>query len=246
MQTVRVGLPSGTPDYANTAHLTDIVPVPEGFDYETWLGPAPKEPYSPARTHVNYRWVLDYSGGQLTDWRGHFLDVAQWGLGTDDTGPVKIQNAKGIWATHPVYDTAIKYYFECIYKNGVKMIVSTEEKFGVHFEGTEGSIGSRGADPESLKDTVIGPDEIHLYNSEGGHHKNFVDCVFSRKETAAPAEVGHRSITIAHLGNISMILGRDLEWDPKKEKFVNDEQANSMLSRKMREPWASVYKKYVV
>jgi len=246
LHTVRVGLPTGTPDYAKTANLTDIVAVPEGFDYETWLGPAPKEPYCPARTHVNYRWNLDYSGGQLTDWGGHFLDMAQWGMGTDDTGPVRVQNARAKWADHPVYNTAVEFYFECIYRSGVKMIVSTEETFGVQFEGTNGSIGKTGADPESLLDIKIGPDEIQLYKSNGGHHKNFIDCVISREETAAPAEIGHRSISIAHIGNIAMQMNQDLDWDPVKEKFVNNEIANSMLARPMREPWASIYKKYVV
>ena len=246
LETVRVGLPTGTPDYANTAHLTETVAVPEGFDYETWLGPAPKEPYCPARTLVNYRWNLDYSGGQLTDWGGHFIDMAQWGMGTDDTGPVRVLNARAKWSDHPIYDTAVEFHFECIYENGVKLIVSTDEGFGMKFEGTEGSIWRDGADPESVLDTVIGPDEIQLYRSNAGHHKNFIDCVVSRKETSAPAEVGHRSISIAHIGNIAMILGRDLDWDPVKEKFINDDEANLMLSREMREPWASIYKKHVV
>ncbi len=246
LHTVRVGLPTGTPDYAKTSHLTDIVSVPEGFDYDMWLGTAPKEPYCPARTLVNYRWTLDYSGGQLTDWGGHFIDMAQWGMGTDDTGPVRIQNARVKWADHPVYNTAIEFYFECIYKSGVKLIVSTDDVFGVQFEGTEGRIGKTGADPESLLDTVIGPDEIQLYRSNGGHYKNFIDCVISRENAAAPAEVGHRSISIAHIGNIAMQLKQDLDWDPVNEKFINNEVANSMLAQPMREPWASIYKKYVV
>ncbi|MBA7568352.1 hypothetical protein ES708_10073 [subsurface metagenome] len=244
LQTVKVGLPKGTPDYGKTGHLTDTVRVPEGFDYDTWLGPAPEAPYCPARTHVNFRWVLDYSGGQVTDWGGHFIDMAQWGMGTDDTGPVKIQNARAKWAEHLVWNTAVEYYFEAIYANGVKMIVSSDEKMGVRFEGTEGSIWHKGADPESLLETEIGPDEIHLYDSEAGHHSNFIDCIISRKETAAPAETGHRSISIAHLGNIAMMLKQDLEWDPVKEMFINNDPANKMLSRPMREPWASVYKKY--
>jgi hypothetical protein len=124
--------------------------------------------------------------------------------------------------------------------------VSTDEEFGIQFLGSEGSIGGDVTNPVSLLDTVIGPDEIQLYKSNGGHHKNFIDCVISKEPTAAPAEVGHRSIAIAHLGNISMRLGRDLDWDPVNEKFINDEEANKMLSREMREPWASLYTKYVV
>ncbi len=94
-------------------------------------------------------------------------------------------------------------------------------------------------------DTVVGKDEIHLYKSDN-HYRNFIDCVYSREETIAPAEIAHRSITIAHLGNIAMILNQDLEWNPETEKFINNENANRMLQRPMREPWDSVYKKYQV
>jgi predicted dehydrogenase len=240
LHTVTCTLPSGTPDYGRTGHLTEPTKVPEGFDYEMWLGPAPDAPYCPARTHVNYRWVLDYSGGQLTDWGGHFNDMAQWGMGTDDTGPVKIQKAKGNWVQHPVWNTANRYYFECIYNNGVKLVVQSGKDTGIKFEGSGGWISNR-EDPKKLMETEIGANEIHLYESSG-HYRNFVDCVLSRKETAAPAEIGHRSITTSHLGNIAMQLEQDLDWNPGTEKFVNNETANSMLSRTMREPWASLYK----
>jgi len=246
LHTVKVGLPNGTPDYGKTGNLTEIIPVPEGFDYNTWLGPAPDAPYCPARTHVNYRWNLDYSGGQLTDWGGHFIDMAQWGIGTDDTGPVKIQNAKAKWAEHPIWNTAIEFYFEAIYANGVKLIVSTDEQVGVKFEGSEGSIWQNGADPASLLETRIGGNDIHLYDSNASHYQNFIDCVLSRKITAAPAEVGHRSISIAHLGNIAMLLKQDLSWNPKKEEFVDNPLAQKMLKREMREPWRELYQKYEV
>jgi predicted dehydrogenase len=249
LQTVECGLPSGTPDYGKTGHLTQTIPVPEGFDYNTWLGPAPEAPYCPARTHVNFRWVLDYSGGQVTDWGGHHPDIAQWGMGTELTGPVKIQNAKATWATHPVWNTATDYYFECIYANGVKLIISNKVPGGVTFHGTEGWVkanrGNHKVFPESLKEIVIPESGIHLYKSDN-HFKNFIYCVLSRKETIAPAEIGHRSITMSHLGNIAMKLEQDLDWDPKAEKFINNDVANSMLSRKMREPWASIYKEHVV
>ncbi len=246
LHTVWVSLPSGTPDYGKTGHLTETIPVPNDFDYDMWLGPAPEAPYCPARTHVNFRWVLDYSGGQVTDWGGHFNDMAQWGMGTDHTGPVKIQNAKATWATHPIWNTATEFYFECIYKGGVKLIVqSVDSGIGVSFEGTEGRIWVNRSEPEGLMDTVIGPDEIHLYESED-NHRNFIDCVISRQETAAPAEIGHRSITTSHLGNIAMILEQDLDWNPVNERFIENDAANNMLQRKMREPWASIYKQYLV
>jgi hypothetical protein len=249
LQTVECGLPSGTPDYGKTGHLTNTMPVPEGFDYNTWLGPAPEAPYCPARTHVNFRWVLDYSGGQVTDWGGHHPDIAQWGMDTENTGPVKIQNAKATWAAHPVWNTATEYYFECIYANGVKLIISNTVQSGVTFHGTSGwaraNRGNHQVFPENLKETVIGSSEIHLYKSEN-HFRNFIDCVLSRKETIAPAEVGHRSITMSHLGNIAMKLKQDLDWNPKTEEFINNDLANSMLKRIMREPWATIYKEHLV
>jgi myo-inositol 2-dehydrogenase/D-chiro-inositol 1-dehydrogenase len=193
---------------------------------------------------VNFRWVFDYSGGQVTDWGGHHPDIAHWGMGTELTGPVKIQNVQAIWAQHPVWNTATKFYFECIYANGMKLIISSDEKSGVTFEGTEGTLwadrGRHTVDPEGLKNEVIGSDEIQLYKSED-HFRNFIDCVISREQTIAPAEIGHRSITTGHLGNIAMKLGADLEWDPENERIVNNEEANKMLSRPMREPWARIY-----
>jgi len=247
--TVECGLPSGTPDYGKTGNLTQTIPVPEGFDYNTWLGPAPDAPYCPARTHVNFRWILDYSGGQVTDWGGHHPDIAQWGMDTEYTGPVKIQNARAEWAVHPIWNTAIEYYFECLYANGVKLIISNKLQSGVTFHGSEGwahaNRGNHQVFPESLKDSVISPSEIHLYQSDD-HFRNFIDCVYSRKETIAPAEIGHRSITMSHLGNIAMKLRQDLDWDPITEQFSNNDVANSMLHRKMREPWESIYKEHLV
>lgn len=249
LETVICGLPAGTPDYGKKAHLTDIVPVPKGFNYELWLGPAPFAEYAPCRTHVNFRWILDYSGGQLTDWGGHHPDIAHWGMDTELTGPVKIQNARAKWAEHPHYNTATDFYFECIYENGVKMIVKSGSDFGVTFIGTEGKVWSsrekHTLEPESLKDEIIGSNEIQLYKSDN-HFRNFIDCVISRRETIAPVEVAHRSITIAHLGNIAMKLGKDLEWDPKTERILNVHEANEMLSRPMREPWNAVYREFQV
>ena len=102
LQKVTCGLPGGTPDFGKTGHLTEPIAVPKNFNYDLWLGPAPEAPYCPARTHVNFRWILDYSGGMVTDWGGHHPDIAQWGMGTELTGPVKIQNAKASWAEHPI------------------------------------------------------------------------------------------------------------------------------------------------
>ena len=237
---VRVGQPSGTPDFGKSGHRRAPEPVPAGFNYDMWLGPAPEAPYSPARCHVNFRWILDYSGGQVTDWGGHHPDIAQWGMDTEKTGPVAIKNARGIFSEDVPWNTATEYYFECEYASGVTLTVSSKDRMGVRFEGTDGWIwvtrGNWEASDPSLLESEIGPDEIHLYKSEN-HFRNFIDCVISREEPVAPVETAHRSITIAHLGNIAMMVDRDLKWDPDAEQIIGDEEANSMLSRPMRDPW---------
>ncbi len=247
--TVECGLPGGTPDFGKTGHLTATVPVPPNFNYDMWLGPAPEAPYCPARTHVNFRWVLDYSGGMVTDWGGHHPDIAQWGMDTENTGPVYIRNAKAEWANHPVWNTATAFYFEAEYADGVKLIITDQARHGVTFHGTEGSVwanrGEYGSDPPHLIESNLTNLEETLYNSDN-HYRNFIDCVISREEPIAPVEAAHRSITLAHLGNIAMILGEDLEWNPVDERFVDHEKANDMLSRSMRSPWQEIYRKYVV
>ncbi len=241
LRRVQCGLPGGTPDFGRTGHRKETEPVPEGFDYNFWLGPAPEAPYCPARCHVNFRWILDYSGGQITDWGGHHPDIAQWGMGTEDTGPVEIRNGKAEWCQDNPWNTATHFYFDCVYENGVTLTVTDQPPGGVTFHGTDGWVRvNRGwidANPKSLLESTIGPNEIHLYESKN-HFENFIDCVLSREEPIAPVETAHRSITIAHLGNISLRLGRDLKWDPKTERFPGDEEANKMLSRPMRHPWS--------
>ncbi len=241
LQTVTCGLPGGHPDFGHTAHRQEPEPVPDGFNYDFWLGPAPEAPYSPARCHVNFRWILDYSGGQVTDWGGHHPDIAHWGMGMAESGPIAIRNARGEFPTEGLYDTATEYYFEADYETGATMIVTSSEPNGVRFEGTEGWIFvSRSehqvSDP-GIWNSVIGEDEIRLPRSDD-HYGNFIDCVRSRKEPVAPIEQAHRSITVAHLGNIAMLLGRDLRWDPAKEVVLGDEEANAMLDRPMRDPWS--------
>jgi predicted dehydrogenase len=202
---------------------------------------APEEPYCPARVGVNFRWVFDYSGGQLTDWGGHHPDIAQWGMDTEHTGPVAIKNARGRFAGGPIYNTATEYYFECVYENGVTLIISNRERGGVTFEGTDGWVwanrGRHKASSKEILESKIGPEEIHLYESKD-HVKNFVDCVVSREATVAPIETGHRSISLAHLGNIALRTGRDLRWDPKAERIIDDAAASAMLSREHRGEWS--------
>src|SRR5579871_603368 len=238
---VTCGLPGGTPDFGKTGDRQDPEPVPDGFNYDMWLGPAPEAAYAPARCFVNFRWIFDYSGGQITDWGGHHPDIAQWGMGTVLTGPVAIRNGQAQFAKEKLWNTATDFYFEAIYENGVKLIVSSRARGGVTFEGSDGWVwvnrGAIEASPISLLDYEPGPNEVRLYRSDD-HHRNFIDCVYSRQEPIAPIEQAHRSISIAHLGNISLRVGRDLRWDPKTEQILGDDAANRMLSRPMRKPWS--------
>lgn len=241
LHTVKCGLPGGRPDFGKTGNRKKPEPVPPDFDYNMWLGPAPEAPYAPARCHVNFRWIYDYSGGQVTDWGGHHPDCAQWGMGTERTGPIEIRNAKAEFPPDELWNTATEFSFEAIYKSGVKMVISNRLRGGVTFEGTEGWVwanrGSHDAEPKSLLRSKIGPNEINLPVSKD-HYRNFIDCVLSRKEPIAPCEVAHRSITICHLGNIAMRLGRStLKWDPDKEQILGDAEAAKMLSRPYRAPW---------
>jgi predicted dehydrogenase len=237
VHTIRVELPSGP----HTPGDPTPMPVPKELDYDMWLGPAPWAPYNKDRCHWNFRWILDYSGGQLTDWGAHLLDGAQWGNDTEYTGPVEVEG-KGEFCKDGLYDTAKEYRIEYKYAKGVQLIVTSGTP-SLRFEGTQGWIGNRGwraplqAEPKSVLDSVIGPNETRLFTCPAGEQRNFLDCVKSRKECYFPPEIGQRCFTIAHIGNISMLLGRKLRWDPDKEQFVGDDEANRMLSRSMRSPW---------
>ena len=234
--TVKVGLPN-----LNSIHGNDTqpAPVPSGFDYDMWLGPAPWAPYNPGRCHWNFRWISDYSGGQITDWAGHHCDIAQWGMGTELTSPVEIEGT-GVFPRTGLHDTVENYRFTGKYAEGFTMIVAGAFSRGVRFEGSDGWIfvnrSKIDAHPKSLLNSAIGPDEIHLYKSDD-HKQNFLDCVRTRSRTVAPVEVAHRSIMIGHLGVIALKLGRKVKWDPGKERFINDPEADRLLSRPMRSPW---------
>jgi len=216
------------------------MPVPEGFDYDLWLGPAPKAPYTVKRCHFNWRWIWDYSGGQVTDHGAHYCDLAQWGHGTERTGPVEVEG-RGVFPQRGLFNAATSYHIEWTYGDGVKLIGDEKgrEVVCVTFEGTEGwvHIGSRlEAEPKSLLTSVIGPKESRLPDVND-HHGNFLECIRTRKTPLAPIEEAHRSATICHIGNIAMKLGRKLRWDPAAETFLDDAEANRMLSRPMRSPY---------
>jgi predicted dehydrogenase len=235
LHTIEVGIPGN--NVKNPLNWKPE-PIPDGLDYDMWLGPAPDAPYTKMRCHYTFRFILDYSGGQMTNWGAHYLDIAQWGNNTDDTGPVEI-DGKGEFPSEGLFNTATKADITYTYANGVKLHLKTG---GGHtrFIGTDGWIMvSRGkikAGPESILKSKIRPNEIHLYKS-GNHIQNFLDCIKTRKDPICTAEIGHRSASLCHLGNISMLLGRKIKWDPKKEQFKNDPEADSMVSRNMRVPW---------
>ena len=221
------------------------MPVPEGFDYDLWLGPASEAPYHEDRCLYNFRFHYDYAGGQITNFGAHSIDMAQWGLGMDDTGPTHVEH---IYADYlpkgSLFNAAAHTFFRCRYANGAVLECFTAEpSVRCIFEGTEGlvRIDNQGqnffATPRG-----IWPKELtgkEKYHSGDDHVRNFLDCVRSRSEPAAPVEVGHRSATICHLGNIAIGLQAKLKWDHKSEHFVGDrsDDANSLLNRPVREWW---------
>ena len=251
LRKVEVGIgpgykPAGGADTVYRIDPQPVMPIPDGFDYEMWLGPAPWAPYTEKRCHWNFRWILDYAGGQVTDWGAHNIDIAHWGMNCDDTGPVEVQG-KGVFPEDGLWNAAVDYDFECLYDSGLVMRVASNNHLpqGIRFIGEAGWVHVTRAelktDPADLRKTKIGPDEIHLPRPAGdnreGHRRDFLNCVKTRRATIAPAEVGHRSATVAHLGNIAMILGRKIRWDPKREQIIDDPSANRMLGYPMRSPW---------
>ncbi len=229
------GLPAGE----TTGNHPPIDP-PDGFDYDMWLGPAPAEPYCAHRTHYEFRHILDYSGGKLTDWGAHHIDIAQWALGTMTSGPVRIEG-HGEFPRDGLWNAAVHYDIRCVYGSGVELVITSRAPNGVRFEGEDGTLfvtrGHIEADPASILSERIAEYEDRLPVSND-HRMNFIDCVRSREEPVAPIEHAHRSITIAHLGNISMRLGRTIHWNPDTESIIDDSTASRMLDRAMRGPWS--------
>lgn len=243
LKTIKIGFgldPAG--------NLEQTMPVPANLNYDMWLGPVQWSPYTEKRVHPQKGYgrpgwlrIRDYGSGMITGWGAHHLDIAQWGMGVEEGGPISVEG----WGEFPkdgLWDVHTKFHLEYEYASGVKMMVAGNEVYnqGVRFEGTDGWVqvrrGGIDAGPKSLLTSTIAPDEIHLYESK--HHKaNFIECIKTRAETVAPVEVGHRSCSACILGGIAMELGRKLKWNPDKELFVGDEEANRMISRPMRGPW---------
>jgi len=211
-------------------------PLEPGLDWGLWLGQAPLRPYhsvlSPRGVHKHFpawRKYREYSGGGHSDMGAHHYDIAQWALDMDRSGPVEI-----IPPEDPKATTGVKY----LYANGVEMTHGGPS--GCFFVGTQGTLhitrGKLISEPESIVKEPLGEHEVHLYNSPG-HHRDWLDCIRSRKPPLCDVEIGARSVTVVHLGNLAYWYRRRLRWDPQNWQFVGDEEANGWLDRPRRDPW---------
>jgi predicted dehydrogenase len=254
---VEIGLP-GDPAGGNPTPM----PVPPGFQYDAWLGSTPEVPYTvdrvmPIKDFSRPGWLRmeQFGAGMITGWGAHHVDTAHWGMNTELTGPVEIWGTaefptSGLWDVHGKFLTHARY------ANGVTMDISGDFPNGIKWYGTKGWIfvtrdemttptATAGqtakieplmaSDPKIL-DSVIGPNEVHLYQSDD-QHGNWLDCIKSRRAPTAPAEIGHRACSTCLLHHIAMKTKRHLHWDPAKERFINDDAANAMLSRPQRAPY---------
>lgn len=238
LERVMVGLPGSN---FGGPPVPDSDP-PAELDYDMWLGPAPQRPYNVKRVHYNFRFFWDYSGGQMTNFGAHHIDIAQWGLGMDESGPVAVEGT-ATFGTEKGYEVTQSCRITHTYSTGVKMIVGQGEKDcpgGVTFIGSEGTIfvdrGKITSTPEDLVKQALKEDEVKLYVSKN-HHQNFLDCIKSRKLPICDVEIGHRSATVCHLSNIAVRLGRRIQWDAVNEQIVGDADAAKWISRPYREPW---------
>ena len=217
---------------------------PEGFDYDRWLGPAPLRPYNKNHVHYLFRFFWDYSGGQQTNFGAHHLDIAQWGLGMDESGPVAVEgsakfNADGWYETPDT--TEIRY----TYANGVVMtcrqkLNTKNPDQGTEFIGEKGSLFVyRGGIVTTPKELLKGIEMPKITSSQANfaHVNNFYDCIRSRKSPNADVSIGHRSATVCHLGNIAVRTGRKIQWDPATETIVGDADATKWVMKEYRKPY---------
>jgi myo-inositol 2-dehydrogenase / D-chiro-inositol 1-dehydrogenase len=229
-------------------------PVPEGFDFDFWMGQTPKVPYVKERTHFSFRYWWDYSGGTMTDWGAHHNDIVLWALGLDHSGPVSVEGKQLIDMIPGGYTAASQYAVTYTYANGVVHTCNSTtasewngavkdrngQQHGIKFHGSDGWIwvtrGVINASDRRILTEKLPDNARHVYFSND-HMGNFIDCVKSRKAPICPAEVGHRSASLCHLGVIAIRLGRKLRWDPAAEQFIGDAEANGYVARQMRKPY---------
>ena len=254
LKTILVGVPGSW-----TCPRQPTEPIPKELDYELWLGPAPWAPYCYQRCRPHTQkdgwsvWysISDYSMGMIGNWGVHHLDIAQWGNGSDLSGPVEIEGT-GVFPQDMLTDAAVSWQVENRYANGVTLVHmddGTARKHplqaagyghGVLFLGTEGWVhvdrAKLDASPASLLKATLGPNDVALFKSNN-HHANFIDAVKGLTKPAAPIDIAVRSDTLCNLEQIAIKLRRKLRWDPAQESFVNDDEATRILDRPMRAPW---------
>ncbi len=229
-------------------------PVPVGLDWDMWQGQTPYVDYVPERAHRTFRYWWEYSGGTITDWGAHHNDIALWAAGFERSGPVSAQGKTLIDMIPGGFTAASQYALEFRYSNGLVhrcrsttanawnggVLEPFAQKHGIRFQGSSGWIWvTRGHIESSIPEILTTPlpsSAERLYVSND-HMGNFIDCVRSRKEPICNTEIGHRSVTVCHLGVIAARLGRKIEWDPDREQIIGDPQAASAMAREMRKPW---------
>lgn len=242
---VEVGLPSGHHDFAGTKDKMTVTQPPPQLDYDMWIGPSQMEPYIEGRVHMNWRWNYNIGGGQLLDWIGHHCDIAHWGMDMDDKGgPLEIEGTGEFPPKDAVWNTCTKYRINLKYPDFVEMVIAgghNDIRSGTKWIGTDGWVwvDRGGFDASNLDWRANIPEDkykVKLYKSDN-HQRNFIECVKSRKPTITPVETGHRSAIPGHLGLISMLVGRKIKWNSKKEEIVGDTEAAKLMRRPYREPW---------
>lgn len=244
VHTVNVTLPSPNWIARAKSPVPNSLP-PEGFDYNRWLGPAPMRPFNKNHLHYLFRFYWDYSGGQQTNFGAHHLDIAQWGLGMDKSGPTSVEGS-AVFNPDGWYETPDTTEIKYTYANGVVLMCrqkldtkSTDQ--GTEFVGEKGSLfvyrgGIVANPPELLKDAHL----PKIVNSQANisHVNNFFDCVKSRQTPAADINIGHRSATVCHLGNIAVRTNKKINWDPKTETILGDAETSKWLMKEYRSPWS--------
>ncbi|MGB9763751.1 MAG: Gfo/Idh/MocA family protein [Candidatus Saccharicenans sp.] len=222
------------------------VPVPPNLDYDFWLGPTPEAPYCEDRVHPQMTYerpgwmqIETYDRGMIANWGAHMIDIAQCGHGTELTGPISIE-AQAEFPDRGLFNVHTKFKATAVYTDGIPLLMETGDPAGVRFDGSEGWIFVRREELQASRPELlnyqVGSGEVKLYRSSN-HMKNFLECVRKRQEPAAPVEIGHRTNTISVITHIAMKLGRKLRWDPEKEIFPDDPEANRLLDFPRRKPW---------
>jgi predicted dehydrogenase len=242
---VEVGLPDGQGGQMAPGDMVPSTP-PSELDYQTWIGPSKMMPYIRGRVHGNWRWNYNTGGGQLLDWIGHHCDIAHWGCDFDNSGPLEIEGHGEFPPADAVWNTCTKYRIELKYPRDIQMTIAgghPEIRGGTKWIGTDGWIwvdrGGFESSDEKWREMRQLPEELRKVKLpiSDNHQGNFLASVKSRQPTITPVETAHHSAIPGHLGLISMLVGRRLKWDAKKEQIIGDADASKLLSRPYRAPW---------